>query len=415
MVEEREERKGIKIVIDEFTGGSFRYEDGEIKGIRIFPACKYSDCGARTLSPVELNEAVQMWMNRSQTPKPIGGYLDKTKVLEDLSEYTMPAMVGLSIRVRRGEFDANPGISQWQLEQYNLAHDKALAEKDAEITRLNTDIAQLKNMNSRLKEIPIYVDEVTKKKIARLKEYQDVHTTRIIELEDRIADLEKLSTMQKATIDAQGKELREAREARETVLNDVWIKCFNEMNFQSENRIHYDPEDSYIPSLECEEIVNILESLGLNKPAPKEPELFICPEAGRSARLCPLCRHSRPHECDGQRCCKGVCIPYEEPAQTPAVPEEEKSPIQHLQDRVLELEQHQGRDRADLMEKIRVLEKSHETIRGSMDFQWQKQKDRIAGLEHRLGLAQDRIAEIHPGGCVPPAKQKPGRPKKKVN
>ena len=39
----------------------------------------------------------------------------------------------------------------------------------------------------------------------------------------------------------------------------------------------------------------------------------------------------------------------------------------------------------------------------------------IKGLEHRLGLAQDRIAEIHPSGCVPPAKRKPGRPKKKVN
>ena len=86
-----------------------------------------------------------------------------------------------------------------------------------------------------------------------------------------------------------------------------------------------------------------------------------------------------------------------------------KSPIQHLQDRVLELEQHQGRDRADLMEKIRV-------------------------LEHRLGLAQDRIAEIEKnpllvtydprprtfttdgplsggaassGECMPPAKNKP--------
>ena len=36
-----------------------------------------------------------------------------------------------------------------------------------------------------------------------------------------------------------------------------------------------------------------------------------------------------------------------------------------------------------------------------------KMQDRIKGLEHRLGLAQDRIAEIHPSGCVPPAKSKP--------
>ena len=62
----------------------------------------------------------------------------------------------------------------------------------------------------------------------------------------------------------------------------------------------------------------------------------------------------------------------------------------HLQDRVLELEQHQGRYRADRMEKIVF-----------------KLKDQIKGLEHRLGMAQDRIAEIHPSGCVPPAKSKP--------
>ena len=36
-----------------------------------------------------------------------------------------------------------------------------------------------------------------------------------------------------------------------------------------------------------------------------------------------------------------------------------------------------------------------------------KMQDRIKGLEHRLGLAQDRIAEIHPSGCVPPVKSKP--------
>ena len=34
-------------------------------------------------------------------------------------------------------------------------------------------------------------------------------------------------------------------------------------------------------------------------------------------------------------------------------------------------------------------------------------QDQIKGLEHRLRLAQDRIAEIHPSGCVPPAKSKP--------
>ena len=280
--------------------------------------------------------------------------------------------------------------------------DAALAEKGAEIARLKEEITRVNNT------------------------WYAYHSN----LKDQLAELEKLTALQKETIDAQGKQLREARE---TVLNDVWIKCFNEMNSQSANRIlfHYDPED-YIPSLECGEILVILESLGLEDPAQKapEPELFICPAHGVS-EMCPTCHHSKPHEHTGENCtfdgvqCK-KCIPYKEPVNVKgdlvnSLQEEGKSPIQHLQDRVLELEQHQGRDRADLMEKIRDLEKSHETIRGSMDFQWQKQKDqigglehrlglaqdRIGGLEHRLGLAQDRIAEIHQSGCVPPAKSKP--------
>ena len=274
--------------------------------------------------------------------------------------------------------------------------DAALAEKGAEIARLKEEITRVNNT------------------------WYAYHSN----LKDQLAELEKLTALQKETIDAQGKQLREARE---TVLNDVWIKCFNEMNSQSANRIlfHYDPED-YIPSLECGEILVILESLGLEDPAQKapDPELFICPTRGKESEYCKLCESSAPHphsdSCDDRDCGCPSCIPYKEPSQTPA-PEEGKSPIQHLQDRVLEMEQHQGRDRADLMEKIRDLEKSHETIRGSMDFQWQKQKDqigglehrlglaqdRIGGLEHRLGLAQDRIAEIHPSGCVPPAKSKP--------
>jgi hypothetical protein len=167
------------------------------------------------------------------------------------------------------------------------------------------------------------------------------------------------------------------------------------------------------------------------------------------------------------------CIPYKEPVNVKgdlinSLQEEGKSPIQHLQDRVLELEQHQGRDRADLMEKIGRsdatikdlavesqravddIETEIRTLTGRQDLTRDKVKeledntsrelsqafaevsralserkqsadvardvsnrqaceilkmqDQIKGLEHRLRLAQDRIAEIHPSGCVPPGK-----------
>ena len=124
--------------------------------------------------------------------------------------------------------------------------------------------------------------------ITWLKEYQNVHMTRIIELEDRIAELEKLSTMQKATIDSLGKdvsnnqasailELKKKLEAYKKDSGDELSQAFAEVN------------------------------------------------------------------------------------------------------RVLS--EHKKRDDAA--------------------------QERIKGLEYRLGLAQDRIAEIHPSGCVPPAKSKP--------
>jgi len=50
------------------------------------------------------------------------------------------------------------------------------------------------------------------------------------------------------------------KEERERVLKEVWEKCYNEMGFQSSSAYH-DPEDTYIPSLECGEISDILKSL----------------------------------------------------------------------------------------------------------------------------------------------------------
>lgn len=203
--------------------------------------------------------------------------------------------------------------------------------------------------------------------------------TIVVILEDRIAELEKLSTMQKATIDALGKELREAEDLRKRN-SQKW------RTLQKEQLTFRDPEWKVV----CDIIAN---GFTMSEMTQKGPELFICPAHGVS-EMCPTCHHSKPHEHTGETCnfdgvrCK-KCIPYKGPAQTPA-PEEGRSPIQHLQDRVLELEQHQGRDRADRMEKIVF-----------------KLKDQIKGLEHRLGMAQDRIAEIHPSGCVPPMKNKP--------
>ena len=138
---EDKKAKGLRELINNSGGkiiplpdGAFQVFENDFSYFRVLPACKNPDGTKRNMSMKELNEAVQMWMNRAPTNGPVWDNLDA-----------------------------------------------ALAEKGAEITWL--------------------------------KEYQNVHMTRIIELEDRIAELEKLSTMQKATIDSLGKELLKAEKA----------------------------------------------------------------------------------------------------------------------------------------------------------------------------------------------------------
>jgi uncharacterized coiled-coil protein SlyX len=416
------------------TGAVVRYEGDSLMSVRVFPKYRI-DPISQPLTPPELYEAVQMWMNRAPTNGPVWDNLDA-----------------------------------------------ALTEKDVEIHRLSNALASETRVCEDLRE----ACEEHEKEIARLNEkYNEatasphypggpwdwLHKANMEnrELKNRIAELEKLSTMQKATIDSLGKELREAEDLRKRN-SQKW------RTLQKEQLTFRDPERKVV----CDIMAN-----GFTMPeiARKEPELFICPNSGIKPG-CDHCDHRVPHQHKGKLCedhlcgmpcsiCKGVgckCIPYKEPSQTPA-PEETKSPIQHLQDRVLELEQHQGRDRADLMEKIRgdetIANEMIDYVRGQIktlaerqDFTRDKvkgledktsrelsqafaevnrvlaehrkvgdasrdridildsdlaavmraalkQKDQIKGLEHRLGLAQDRIAEIHPSGCVPPAKSKP--------
>jgi hypothetical protein len=66
-----EGRNQIRISIDKIGGELCTqfFEESNITGIRVFPASRYVDGGARTLPPSELNEAVTMWMNRGKFQK----------------------------------------------------------------------------------------------------------------------------------------------------------------------------------------------------------------------------------------------------------------------------------------------------------------------------------------------------------
>jgi plasmid maintenance system antidote protein VapI len=70
------------------------------------------------------------------------------------------------------------------------------------------------------------------------------------------------------TPEEEEEEARIRRDEREKVLKEAFEKFSEVMCIQSEKRMIYDPEDSYIPSLECGEISDILKSLrsGVKKP-----------------------------------------------------------------------------------------------------------------------------------------------------
>jgi uncharacterized coiled-coil protein SlyX len=106
------------------------------------------------------------------------------------------------------------------------------------------------------------------------------------DLKARIAELEKLTALQKETIDAQGKRIQRLRKA-------LKYKC--EMRRGSEQQLQ------------------------------KEPELFVCPDADSSC----ICIHSTPHA-HSERCedhtnmekgfCGSKCIPVEISPQSRPVP-----------------------------------------------------------------------------------------------
>lgn len=145
----------------------------------------------------------------------------------------------------------------------------SIAAKDAEITRLNGVIKQITHCHCELQR-------------------------EMLRQRDRIAELEKLTALQKETIDAQGKALREARFTEDCRIYGL-IKCLVA-------REGYD----------CGEVDHILEYLnGLGQQsAQKEPELVICEGAldmqSIGSSLCDPCRHGRLHKKD-EDCCSLGC------------------------------------------------------------------------------------------------------------
>ena len=261
-------------------------------------------------------------------------YLDKEEVLKELKikhEHccTTASVNDLFIeKIERGKFDANEwatfefkdggphrnvvriylyldgkerGVSLDSIRDFLIWCDqpnkgeKTLAEKDAEIARLQKALEE---------KYDKYADTYTD-----LRKVVEENA----ELESRIADLEKLCDMQKTTPDQQGKALREALETiRHTVPCDgchpkpcsgcQWEleRCKYRRLAKGDHHCRYFKEHR-------------------EDPAQKEPEWFICPKHAE----CNIgCWHSGPHEkysaCGAfpDKCPK--CIPVKLPIPQPS-------------------------------------------------------------------------------------------------
>ena len=214
-------------------------------------------------------------------------YLDKEAVLkalydDDGKERQYEYCSELKGRIEHGEFDAHMGpiCSKCNIRLAHIDLKDKMRGKDAEIANLekknlgaheiikekHAEIERLIEKYNEAKAAPHYPDGPWDKLHKAVAENRT--------LRDRIADLEKLCDMQKATIHSLGKALRESQ---------------------------------------CEQ------------PAQKapEPELFVCPDAGCHP-LCDIihCEHKEPHKhdavCDLTTSMCKKCVPFKEPVLQPS-------------------------------------------------------------------------------------------------
>ena len=250
-------------------------------------------------------------------------YLDKEVVLkalydDDGKERQYEYCSELKERIEHGEFDAR-AVSRTFTEAYQAGiytAKKALADKDAEIADLekknigaheiikekHAEIERLIEKYNEAKAAPHYPDGPWDKLHKAVAENRN--------LRDRIADLEKLCDMQKATIDQQGIEIEQKNKILQSRMDEIG-ELYEKIRAQ-------DQDQEYLKKmLQCA-------NDGLEQTAQKEPELFVCP-FGKECRN-GGCYHKEPHPKEHKCTIKCArydtfdikCIPVKEPVLQPS-------------------------------------------------------------------------------------------------
>ncbi len=239
-------------------------------------------------------------------------YLNKEAVLKAAKDaMTWPEhAAGLVMRIERGEFDAHMGAvcSKCNIRLAHIDLKDKTQGKDAEIARLKEKC-----------DAAIFAPHRLGGPWDQLHKAVAENQT----LRDRISELEKLTELQKETIDAQGKALQEARPP----------KCIVPCPYPEEGCPWYAVYEDERGTRHCcmkwrdendgKGIIHACE-----EPAQKEPELVICEGAldmqPIRSSLCDPCRHGRPHKKDEDCYSLGCrinskkvkCVPVKSPVPT---------------------------------------------------------------------------------------------------
>jgi hypothetical protein len=251
-------------------------------------------------------------------------------------------IVGLLMRIERGEFDAkSPAISQWQLEQYNIAHEKALSEKDAEIARLKGVVRRLDSLNTalcctqgKLGDRIAQQDQELKDLTGRIKALDGwKRTNATYGSPGWSATVSAFNEGIDRAIEVMHGNVPMSPESGNVILGSEPPKdepepalCSNCNGTGVEHSYWSEGNFSGMSSGTC----RICKGTG-QKPIQKEPELVICTDAPK----CPadICGAKTPHRkmdsCKEADCAlgkrSGPCIPYK---KEPTVPQEPDRPCQ---------------------------------------------------------------------------------------
>lgn len=119
-------REPITLIVGHGNASDLFYENKDLKYVRVLPACRYSDVGSRGLSPVELNEAVQMWMNRKHFGNPETEIQELKHQIKEMHDHYLGVIRDVNLNAHNEKRELSKKIAQMECQTFQL--EKVIAD-----------------------------------------------------------------------------------------------------------------------------------------------------------------------------------------------------------------------------------------------------------------------------------------------